>query len=90
MVLSEAAAALVRDALPARAGLRDLGEHRLKDLQRPERVFQLAAPDLPGDFPPLRTLDALPAQPAPAADQLRRPGAGAGRGGGACWAPTGW
>ena len=38
-------------------------------------------PDLPADFPALRTLDALPAQPAPAADQLRRAGAGAGRGG---------
>ena len=72
--------ALVRDALPARAGLLDLGEHRLKDLQRPERVFQLTAPGLPGDFPALRTLDALPPQPAPAADQLR--GAGAGAGGG--------
>jgi predicted ATPase/class 3 adenylate cyclase/DNA-binding CsgD family transcriptional regulator len=59
-VLSEAAAALVRDALPEGAGLRDLGAHRLKDLQRPERVFQLTAPALPGDFPPLRTLDARP------------------------------
>jgi predicted ATPase/class 3 adenylate cyclase len=60
VVLSEAAVALVRDALPEGAGLRDLGEHRLKDLQHPERVFQLAAPGLPGDFPALRTLDALP------------------------------
>ena len=60
VVLSEAAVALVRDALPARAGLLDLGEYRLKDLQRPERVFQLTAPGLPGDFPALRTLDALP------------------------------
>ena len=80
VVLSEAAVALVRDALPARAGLLDLGEHRLKDLQRPERVFQLTAPGLPGDFPALRTLDALPPQPAPAGHQLR--GAGAGAGGG--------
>ena len=60
VVLSEAAVALVRDALPPGAGLRDLGEHRLKDLQRPERVFQLAAPGLPGEFPALRTVDALP------------------------------
>jgi predicted ATPase/class 3 adenylate cyclase len=59
-VLSEAAAALVRGALPAGAGLRDLGAHRLKDLQQPERVAQLLHPDLPADFPPLRTLDALP------------------------------
>jgi predicted ATPase/DNA-binding CsgD family transcriptional regulator len=60
VVLSEAAAALAREALPAETSLRDLGEHRLKDLQRPERVFQLVAPGLPGDFPPLRTLDVLP------------------------------
>ena len=74
VVLSEATAALVRDALPAGAALRDLGAHRLKDLQRPERVFQLLHPDLPGDFPPLRSLDALPAQPPGAAHALRRPG----------------
>jgi class 3 adenylate cyclase len=59
-VLSEAAAALVRDALPAGAGLRDLGAHRLKDLQQPEWVYQLLHPDLPAAFPPLRSLDALP------------------------------
>jgi hypothetical protein len=60
---------LVRDQLPAGTTLRDLGEHRLKDLFRPERVFQLLAPDLPVEFPPLRTLDAyhnnLPLQPTP-------------------------
>jgi class 3 adenylate cyclase len=60
VVLSEAAAALVRDALPEGAGLRDLGEHRLKDLQRPERVAQLLHPGLPPEFPALRTLDARP------------------------------
>jgi predicted ATPase/class 3 adenylate cyclase len=59
-VLSEAAAALVRGALPAGVGVRDLGAHRLKDLREPERVFQLLHPDLPGDFPPLRSLDARP------------------------------
>src|SRR5918994_6609186 len=60
---------LVRDQLPGGTGLRDLGEHRLKDLFRPERVFQLLAPELPSEFPPLRTLDAyrnnLPLQPTP-------------------------
>ena len=60
MVLSEATVGLVRDALPARAGLLDLGAYRLEDLQHPERVFQLTAPGLPGEFPALRTLDALP------------------------------
>src|SRR5262245_18956658 len=47
-VLSAAVAEVVRDGLPAGAGLRGLGTHRLKDLQRPERVFQLVTPDLPG------------------------------------------
>jgi predicted ATPase/class 3 adenylate cyclase/Tfp pilus assembly protein PilF len=60
---------LVRDQLPAGTSLRDLGEHRLKDLFRPERVFQLLAPELPSEFPPLRTLEAyrnnLPLQPTP-------------------------
>lgn len=59
-LLSLATAELVRDALPAGASLRDLGLHRLKDLQRPEQVFQLMSPDLPADFPPLKSLDTLP------------------------------
>src|SRR5262249_51749357 len=41
-------------------GLRDLGEHRLSDLARPERVYQVLAPGVVDRFPPLRTLDALP------------------------------
>src|SRR5918994_3968849 len=60
---------LVGDQLPAGTSLRDLGEHRLKDLFRPERVFQLSTPGLPSEFPPLRSLDAyrnnLPLQPTP-------------------------
>jgi hypothetical protein len=60
---------LVRDTLPEGTQLRDLGERRLKDLFRPERVFQLISPDLPDSFPPLKTLDArlnnLPVQPTP-------------------------
>jgi predicted ATPase/class 3 adenylate cyclase len=51
---------LVRDALPTGTALRDLGERRLKDLFRPERVFQLSAPELPSEFPPLRTLESRP------------------------------
>jgi hypothetical protein len=69
VLLSLPAQELVRDQLPAGTSLRDLGEHRLKDLFRPERVFQLLAPELPSDFPPLRTLEAyrnnLPLQPTP-------------------------
>jgi predicted ATPase/class 3 adenylate cyclase len=69
VLLSNAAQELSRDALPKGVSLRDLGEHRLKDLARPERVFQVVAPGLIAGFPPLRTLDSyrhnLPAQPTP-------------------------
>jgi predicted ATPase len=51
---------LVRDLLPVDAELRELGEHRLKDLARPERIYQLVATGLPGDFPSLRTLESRP------------------------------
>src|SRR5262245_22365319 len=59
-LLSAATADLVRDALPDGVALRELGEHRLSDLARPERVFQLLAPDIGADFPPLRSLGARP------------------------------
>jgi predicted ATPase len=55
-LVSEAAAALVGDTLPPGASLRDLGVHRLKDLGRPERVFQLQTAGLQAEFPPLRSL----------------------------------
>jgi class 3 adenylate cyclase len=55
-LLSETAAALLRDALPAGASLKDLGVYHLKDLGRPERIFQLQAAGLQADFPPLRSL----------------------------------
>jgi predicted ATPase/class 3 adenylate cyclase len=51
---------LAREGLPLQASLQDLGAHRLKDLQRPEQLFQLLHPDLPSDFPPLTSLDSLP------------------------------
>ena len=67
VLLSLATQELVRDQLPGGTSLRDLGEHRLKDLFRPEGVFQLLAPELPAEFLPLRTLDAyrnnFPLQP---------------------------
>src|SRR5215210_4614461 len=47
---------LARDALPLHASLRDLGEHPLRDLYQPQRVFQLLHPDLSADFPPIRSL----------------------------------
>jgi predicted ATPase/class 3 adenylate cyclase len=57
VLLSAAAAAIVRDSLPAGAFLRDLGAHRLKDLGRPEQIFQLEADGLGCVFPPLRSLE---------------------------------
>ena len=60
VLLSEAVSLLVRDALPARVTLRDLGEHRFKDLGRPERVLQVVIDGLPADFPPIRSLDLVP------------------------------
>jgi predicted ATPase len=56
ILLSATAEAQARERLPSAAGLLDLGEHRLKDLGRPEQVFQLVHPDLNAEFPPLRTL----------------------------------
>jgi class 3 adenylate cyclase/tetratricopeptide (TPR) repeat protein/DNA-binding XRE family transcriptional regulator len=56
VLVSETAAALVRDALPPGAVLIDLGVHQLKDLGRPERIFQVSAPGLQAQFPPPRTL----------------------------------
>jgi predicted ATPase len=60
VLLSEIAAGLAGDRLPPGAGLRDLGAHRLKDLMKPERMFQLLHPLLPSDFPPLATLSEQP------------------------------
>ena len=57
IVLSGTTAALIRDSMPPGAVLRDLGSHRLKDLGRPEQLFQLEADGLPRSFPPLRSLD---------------------------------
>jgi predicted ATPase/class 3 adenylate cyclase len=60
VLLSAATAALLMDQLPDQVTLQDLGEQRLKDLGRPERVFQLVHPDLLHDFPPLATLNSRP------------------------------
>ena len=60
IVCSHATADLARDALVEGVALVDLGEHRLRDLSQPERVFQVNAPGLTGTFAPLRTLDAFP------------------------------
>jgi len=64
-VLSGATEDMVVDRLPAGAWLTDLGTHPLRDLPRPERVVQLCHPDLPNDFPPLRTAKAVVSQNFP-------------------------
>lgn len=59
-LLSQATANHVRDSLPKGAWLTDLGQHRLKDLADAESLFQLCHADLPQDFSPLRSVDAVP------------------------------
>ncbi|MFN8474027.1 MAG: tetratricopeptide repeat protein [Anaerolineae bacterium] len=61
---------LVRDDLPPDVSIRDMGEHHLKDLARPEHVFQIVAAGLPADFPQLKTLDTLPNNLPPQRDAL--------------------
>lgn len=57
ILLSDVAHDLVRDALPANVTTRSLGDHRLRDLWRPESVFQVCHPALESSFPPLKSLD---------------------------------
>ena len=60
VVCSQATADLARDGLAEGVAFLDLGEHQLRDLSRPERVFQVTAPGLRSEFPPLRSMDAFP------------------------------
>ena len=60
ILISETTRALVDHGLPAGLSLHDLGVHRLKDLARPERLFQLTIAGLPDEFPALRTLETTP------------------------------
>ena len=68
VLITEATATLARANLGDGISLRDLGEFRLKDLARPERIYQLVIVGTPADFPPVRSLDRtatfLPAQPS--------------------------
>ncbi|HKT39587.1 MAG TPA: adenylate/guanylate cyclase domain-containing protein, partial [Ktedonobacterales bacterium] len=65
IVLSQPTYDLVSEALPDGVTLLDLGEHRLRDVQQPEHLYQAVIADLPQDFPPLRTVRAqtLPIPP---------------------------
>ena len=60
VLLSSTTRALVEGSLPDGVTLREMGEHRLKDLSRPERIWDLVIEGLATDFPPLRTLNAIP------------------------------
>ena len=59
ILISHASYELVSDFLPEEVGLLDLGVHRLKDLIRPEHIFQVTAPELLSEFHPLQTLDSF-------------------------------
>ena len=72
ILLSATTYELVRDQLPAGAALRDLGEHRLKDLIRPEHIFQLTAVDLPLGVPGAEDVGSTSRQPTPASNPLDR------------------
>lgn len=65
VLLSQTVRDLVADALPANVTLRDLGPHRMKDIDRPEHVWQLTIDGLRSEFPPIRSrsarFDSLPA-----------------------------
>ncbi len=60
LLISQTTHDLVADELPAGITLRDLGEHRLRDLAGRQRLYQAVVPDLPSAFPPLRTVDSRP------------------------------
>ncbi len=60
ILLSDTTRALVEEDLPVRVTLKDLGNHRLKDLSHPQHLFQVVVPELATDFPPLKSLDVLP------------------------------
>jgi predicted ATPase/class 3 adenylate cyclase len=58
VLLSQTTWELIENELPDGITLRDLGEHRLKDLRRPKHLYQLVIAGLPSDFPPLKSLEA--------------------------------
>ena len=60
VVCSDSVAVLLRDGLDPEVSLEDLGEHRLRDLAEPVRVFQVTHAVLAPKFPPLRSMDAFP------------------------------
>jgi len=65
VVLSGVTWALAHSMVPAELSVRDLGFHRLKDIDEPEHIYQLAGPGLAEDFPPLKSLGAATNLPVP-------------------------
>ena len=72
VVMSSMTWQLAQPALPAELSVRDLGFHRLKDIEEPERIFQLAGTGLQEGFPPLKSLGAQTSLPAPATPLVGR------------------
>jgi predicted ATPase/class 3 adenylate cyclase len=60
VLISDVTRSLVEDSLPSGVTLRDLGEHRLKDLEHPERLWQLVIDGLQSEFPAVSSLDMTP------------------------------
>ena len=60
VLVSNTSASLLHHELPAGVVLRDLKEHRLKGLPELERLWQMVAPGVQGDFPPLQSLNEIP------------------------------
>jgi predicted ATPase/class 3 adenylate cyclase len=60
VLVSEATKAQIEQTLPEGTSLRDLGRHRLKDIEQPEHLYDLVIADLPAEFPAIRTMDARP------------------------------
>ena len=60
VLLTQTTHDLLENELPETISLRNMGEHRLKDLHSLLRLYQLIVPDLPQDFPAIKSLDAHP------------------------------
>ena len=74
VVLSDATRLLAASQLAADVSVRDLGWHRLKDIEAPEHIYQLVAPGLAERFPPLKSLGAQSSLPVPLTPLVGRDG----------------
>ena len=74
VVLSDPTRQLVESRLPAEVSIRDLGWHRLKDIEAPERIYQLVATGLEEHFPGLKSLGTQTSLPLPLTPLVGRDG----------------